>query len=539
MHGHLGRRFRSGAVGAVRAVGAAGAVAAALAAWVAAAAAAAGPPEVPGALPAPSAPAGGAKEVRQPAASRVGRADLAAAYMRLEEALAAAAPAGEARARVNREFDGLTLEYFAGRMERAVALLDALSVSLLESAPDPAARERGRRLRELGPRRVRAAPRTLPAAEGGAVEVDVAWLSGEPAGAPVVARLRPADGSAPLPVTLPGEGTVTVKLPGDRPPQAWTLELEAEPPLALARVWTLPQPLDATRTELLARISRLESEAQPAAAPLLGAVRARAQLLTASPGRARLAESLVDPLLHAREVEADVTALESGRDPFHGRAGVTWRTISVSGVELPMRIVAPASALARGEALPLVVALHGAGGDENMFIDGYGRGALVRLAERHGFLVAAPLTTIFATSPAFLDAVVATMSDAYPVDPRRVHVLGHSMGAAAAGAAVRARPALVASAALLAGTGAPVDPGRAAGPDVPPIRIDAGALDPLIPAASLRKLAERLRQAGVEVTLVEWPEEGHTLLVERALPDAVEWLMAHPRPAPAPPPAPP
>lgn len=42
---------------------------------------------------------------------------------------------------------------------------------------------------------------------------------------------------------------------------------------------------------------------------------------------------------------------------------------------------------------PLLVVLHGAGGDENMFPEAYGAGIIKRIAEKHGLLVASPRRT--------------------------------------------------------------------------------------------------------------------------------------------------
>ena len=87
---------------------------------------------------------------------------------------------------------------------------------------------------------------------------------------------------------------------------------------------------------------------------------------------------------------AIVDALDQGRDPFAGKA---WRLRKAyrSGVDntlQPYRIFIPAS-YNGSKPTPLLVALHGMGGDENSMFDGYRR-TLKREAERVGFIVACP-----------------------------------------------------------------------------------------------------------------------------------------------------
>ena len=50
---------------------------------------------------------------------------------------------------------------------------------------------------------------------------------------------------------------------------------------------------------------------------------------------------------------------------------------------------------AKGKPLPLVIALHGAGGSENMFFDAYGNGKIVDLCRKRGWLLVAPRLSFF------------------------------------------------------------------------------------------------------------------------------------------------
>lgn len=101
--------------------------------------------------------------------------------------------------------------------------------------------------------------------------------------------------------------------------------------------------------------------------------------------------------------------------------------------------------MVRGATLPerptVVVALHGAGGSENLFFEGYGAGVCARLAKERNWIFVAPRVTAGAYANA-----LAWLRSAYGIEPGRVFVMGHSAGGAAAlqtGAAGRTPDGLV------------------------------------------------------------------------------------------------
>ncbi len=89
------------------------------------------------------------------------------------------------------------------------------------------------------------------------------------------------------------------------------------------------------------------------------------------------------------EAEQAATAITAGK-PYYGqkKPGDFYLTLATT-VPVPVRLRAPEAAR-KGEPLPLVIALHGAGGSENLFFDGYGRGLVADLAAARGWLVVAP-----------------------------------------------------------------------------------------------------------------------------------------------------
>ena len=84
------------------------------------------------------------------------------------------------------------------------------------------------------------------------------------------------------------------------------------------------------------------------------------------------------------------------------------------------------------------VAFHGVGGSENMFFESYGHGAIVDRCRERGWLLVAPKSTAFGGSPAL--EIVDELARIYPVDLKRVMLVGHSMGAGQAVAAASKMP---------------------------------------------------------------------------------------------------
>ncbi len=152
------------------------------------------------------------------------------------------------------------------------------------------------------------------------------------------------------------------------------------------------------------------------------------------------------------EAEAVVKAINAGRS-FYGnqKTGQFWLTLATAKGALVTRINAP-EAVKTGKPLPLVIALHGAGGSENMFFDTYGHGEIVRLSEQHGWLLVSPRG--MGMNPDRVPALLDEIARLYPVDRQRVFIVGHSMGAAQTVAVSQLAPEKFAAVAALGGGGA-------------------------------------------------------------------------------------
>jgi len=192
------------------------------------------------------------------------------------------------------------------------------------------------------------------------------------------------------------------------------------------------------------------------------------------------------------------------------------------GNSIPYHLFIPPDA--RGP-VPLLVVFHGAGGDERMFFAGYGAAEILRLARAHGFAVLSPPTVAVMNRPQVLEALVAAVGQQVPVDPDRVYLLGHSMGAGAAWGLARQRPGVVAAVACIAG-------GCGAGEGGPPLLVIAAEVDPLAAPAPLEAIVRAAREGGHDAEFRLAKGWGHTLVVGAVLPEAVTWLLSRTRGVP-------
>ena len=172
------------------------------------------------------------------------------------------------------------------------------------------------------------------------------------------------------------------------------------------------------------------------------------------------------------------------------------------------------------ERRPLVVAVHGAGGSENMFFDAYGAGKIVRLCESRGWLLVAPRQGLLGGIGIRWDELVAGVGRLANVDTRRVYLIGHSLGAMQAtrlADAAERKPSYVAA---LGGGGrvGRFEPLR----DVP---FFVGVGDQDFGRGGGKQLADLLRRGGVRnVQFREYGDTEHLTIVQVALDDIFRQL---------------
>lgn len=213
-------------------------------------------------------------------------------------------------------------------------------------------------------------------------------------------------------------------------------------------------------------------------------------------------------LVEAEELAKAVAAKRSYFTPE--RPGQFWLTL---GSGSPVRVAVPPAAKG-GKPLPLVVAMHGAGGSENMFFDAYGHGAIVRECAKRGWLLVATRAGLIGGAPP-VTAVVDELAKSYPVDKTRVYLVGHSMGAAHVMMLVQQSPERFAAAAALGGGGLTRKPEAL---KRVPLFVGCGAQD--FALGSARALAREAESAGnPRVQLKEYADCEHIVVCQVAMGD--------------------
>lgn len=178
----------------------------------------------------------------------------------------------------------------------------------------------------------------------------------------------------------------------------------------------------------------------------------------------------------------------------------------------PCRLFVPEN-LSKDRLKPLVVALHGAGGSENLFFESYGAGHIVKECQKRGWLLVSPRSGLLGTPP--IADIVTKLAERYPIDPKRVFLVGHSMGAGQAIDLVQRHPGRFAAVAVLGGGGRVRKPELFA--DLP-VFVGMGTAD--FALRSGKALVKALGEAGAErVTAKEYDGLEHLTIVRESLPD--------------------
>ena len=207
---------------------------------------------------------------------------------------------------------------------------------------------------------------------------------------------------------------------------------------------------------------------------------------------------------------------------------------------------------------PLIVALHGMGGDSNFIV----RERLIDLAEEGGYVVVGPMgynevgwygSPVIAFGEGGPDPenlaelseldvlnVIAIATSQYNIDPNRQYLMGHSMGGAGAlflGQKHAERWAAIAAIAPAAFMMQPVQEEILAPmKDVSvPIMITEGAIDTIVPPDSVRSWAAALNRLGMEHEYLELEGLDHGTIIGASMPEIFRFFAVNERsPAPAP-----
>ncbi|MEJ7607422.1 MAG: PHB depolymerase family esterase [Bryobacteraceae bacterium] len=283
---------------------------------------------------------------------------------------------------------------------------------------------------------------------------------------------------------------------------------------------------------------------EPGLRSQVSALRSRVAALKASPGLAlwtaqylsvlfdRADRNQVNPgqIDWSRELKSAasiVAALEAGTDPFSGRKG-DMRQAYLSAVDnslQPYRLYVPSS-YDSAKATPIVIALHGMGGDENTLLDRYGSKVLMEEAEKQGFLLAAPKgrepASMYRESAEtdVLD-VLAQVRKQYRIDDARIYLIGHSMGAFGTWSIAMNHPDLFAALGAVSGGGN--EEGLENIKRIPQYIVH-GDSDKTVPVKSSRSMVAAAKELAIPVEYVEIPGGGHGDAFVPSIPKMFEWL---------------
>ena len=232
------------------------------------------------------------------------------------------------------------------------------------------------------------------------------------------------------------------------------------------------------------------------------------------------------------QAEELVSALSRGRDPLRTMRG-DLRLAYRSGADralVPFRILVPEDYNPR-ERYPLVIALHGAGGDENTFMDSFDGTFKANAAER-GYIAASvngrgPYGGYRGDSARDVVDVLDLVQRVYSVDGTRTYLTGHSMGGAGTVRLGFDNAQRFAALAAIAGYGSAEDLAKA--PEMP-LFIAQGGEDALVPVESARAFYEAALELGMaNVQYVENPGADHVGIVAEVMAQVFDWFDSHRR----------
>jgi predicted esterase len=234
---------------------------------------------------------------------------------------------------------------------------------------------------------------------------------------------------------------------------------------------------------------------------------------------------------------ARLDQIAKGENPLNTvRGDFRWAYVSdVDKTLQPYRVYVP-SAYDGKKKYPLIIALHGMGGDENSFFLGYENGLIKREAEARGYIVACPkgrgsASMYIANAERDVIDVIAEMKRDYSIDPDRVYLTGHSMGGYGTWSVAVNHPDLFAAIAPFAGGGSLLTVNKLAAISHVPEIVVHGDADPTVPVEESRKMVKAAEAAGAKVKYIEVPGGNHSNIVVLHMKDVFDWFDTHTRQA--------
>jgi len=219
------------------------------------------------------------------------------------------------------------------------------------------------------------------------------------------------------------------------------------------------------------------------------------------------------PLLSLMQLAEQITSgWEKDKSGWQAAPGDYWMATLYRERKVAFRLFVP-KLFRHNRPLPLIVALHGAGGNEHLFFEGYGLGLVLKEAEKRGWSVIAPRA---GKDLMHIEAALEAAERLLPLDPERIYLMGHSMGGAHCFAAIAQFPDRFRAVAIFAGAGQPTQ----VPPDLP-ILMAVGEQELGMLKTNVENAYRRLQELNLKI--LEYKKyDGceHLMIGREALPDA-------------------
>jgi predicted esterase len=353
----------------------------------------------------------------------------------------------------------------------------------------------------------------------------------------IIKELKPLSGIgadfSSRPVTI--EAAVP-EVPDGRYGVSLSLQPEGSDPIVRHVVVYIGRGVTTRATELKARIARvkttLESQQKSNLLAELPAVEYSASVPDlANAGAISLERS--DPKAELDTASNLLDQLERGTDPLAlKRIDFRWAYRSdVDGEIQPYRVYLPRKYTSERK-FPLIVALHGMGGDEDSYFNAYDNGVIKRLAEQRGYIVVCPkgrnpASMYQGSAEKDVMDVIAEARRLFSVDADRIYLTGHSMGGYGTWSIGVAHPEVFAALAPVSGGGLPQVYAQLAKIKNVPAIVIHGDHDPTVSVEESRRMVQALQKLGAEVKYIEVPGGNHVNVVAPTMPDVFNFFDAH------------
>lgn len=235
---------------------------------------------------------------------------------------------------------------------------------------------------------------------------------------------------------------------------------------------------------------------------------------------------VVDNMRRAVEqAEAAVARVKAGQAPYDGVTGELRRSfLSAKDQRRHVYRMFIPSAYAQSPSVPLILFLHGGGGNEDYWPD-MEDGRILKTLETRGYLALMPKwhSRNFGTdwTQDMMQLVEMARKEFPKVDPKRIYVTGISMGGFGTYAMTTTFPDYFAAGCCVSGTGRVA---LAAKLKNVPLLIFQGGADTVVPPAGAKAVTAEMEKLGYTVKLHIFPTWGHGYHVEEYLKLTLDWF---------------